>query len=561
MGVAASRIDERVMVSLGRLTQASTMFEANQSVQYAGVLLSLPALESQGLTTLMENYDELDGYYGLSHVLLLLSMMALSRIKSPEQLKNHAPGELGKLLGLDRIPEVKCLRGKISQLISQQKAQSIQEKLLSYWMGKQWTDLFYIDGHVRVYSGDKAQLPKRYVSRQKLCLAGSMEYWVNDQQGLPLFSVMGELSQKLKDAIIEQLLPVLLTQSAPFVDEQLLEQHPLTPRFTLIFDREGYEPAFFVKLWTEHQVAVITYRKNVTDLWEEESFKQMEIPSFHQNVTMRICEREIVLADYPFREIRCLSDNGHQTSIMSTNKVLTTPLIASNMFSRWNQENFFRYMIQDFDFDKVIEYGYEAENQMKTVVNPLYSKLSQQLKKLKEKKSRLQAKIYAHIEDDLVKDLDTIAQSLAQQAQIHEKIVQFDQQITLLTQQRKEQPARISLQDMPEDKRYNRLKKESKLIINIIKMIAYRAETTLLNLIRPHYINHHKDGRTLLKEIFTTPADITPDYQNKTLTITIHSLSSPRRNKALIQLCQILTDIGHIYPGTDLTMIFKSMAL
>ena len=107
MGVAASRIDERVMVSLGRLTQASTMFEANQSVQYAGVLLSLPALESQGLTTLMENYDELDGYYGLSHVLLLLSMMALSRIKSPEQLKNHAPGELGKLFGLDRIPRSK----------------------------------------------------------------------------------------------------------------------------------------------------------------------------------------------------------------------------------------------------------------------------------------------------------------------------------------------------------------------------------------------------------------------------------------------------------------------
>ncbi|MDT9227006.1 MAG: hypothetical protein P5683_26100, partial [Limnospira sp. PMC 1279.21] len=71
------------------------------------------------------------------------------------------------------------------------------------------------------------------------------------------------------------------------------------------------------------------------------------------------------------------------------------------------------------------------------------------------------------------------------------------------------------------------MKKESKLLINIIKMIAYRAETTLVNLIKPYYVNNDKDGRTLIKEIFTTPADIYPDYENKTIKVTLHSLSSP----------------------------------
>lgn len=549
------------MAALGLLAQAPTYFESHQSVQYAGVLLALPALAEQGLDTVVETYDELGGYYSLRHVALLLSMMPLCRIKSPEQLKNHAPGELGKSLGLDRAPEVKCLRKKINRMVGQQKAQPAQKKLLAHWLGQQWTDLFYIDGHVRVYHGNKAQLPKRYVARQKLCLAGSMEYWVNDQQGLPLFSVMGELTQKLKEAIKDQLLPVLLQQTEPFVNEQTLSQQSAMPRFTLIFDREGYEPAFFGQLWDQHRVAVITYRKNVTDLWEAESFSDMEISKLYQCVTMQICEKQTTISGIVFREIRSLSKNGHQTSIITNNHVLDTAMIASKMFSRWNQENYFRYMLQEFDLDRVIEYGNEPENQEKTVVNPLYRKTSQQLKKVKEKKARQQAKMYALIEEHLDKDLDMVAQAMNQQAQITEKILDYDQQIEQLTQQRSGYTARVTIKDMPDEKRYNQLKKESKLLINIIKMIAYRAETTLVNLTRPHYVNNEKDGRTLMKEIFTSPADIHPDYEAKTITITLHSLSSPRRNKAARELCSILTDTQTIYPDTDLKLIFKSIAV
>jgi len=561
IGVAATRHEERALAALGKLAQAPTYFEAHQSVQYAGVLLSLPALESQGLGVLLDTYDELDGYYGLSHVVLLLSMMALCRIRNPEQLKNHAPGELGKLLGLDRAPEVKCLRKKIKLMVAQQKSGSTQEQLLAYWLGEQWITLFYVDGHARVYHGHKAQLPKRYISRQKLCLAGSMEYWVNDEQGLPLLSVVGELTQKLKEAITEQLLPILLEQTKPLVSEEILAEQPDMPRFTLVFDREAYEPAFFTQLWEDHRVAVITYRKNVTDSWDEECFSDMEVSMIYQTVTMRICEKEVMLSGHSFREIRRLSENGHQTSIITNSKVLDTAQVASKMFSRWNQENYFRYMLQEFDLDRVIEYGHEPENQEKTVVNPPYRKISQQLKKVKEKKARLQAKLYLVIEQHLDKNIDTFAKSLARQAQINEKILQYDQQISQLTQQRSKHPARIAVKDMPEDKRYNRLMKESKLLINIIKMIAYRAETTLLNLLRPHYANNQKDGRTLLKEIFTTPADLYPDYQNNTLTILIHSLSNPRRNKVISELCLLLTDTQTIYPGTDLKMIFKSIAV
>lgn len=549
------------MASLGQLAQAPTYFKAHESVYCAGVLFSLPALESQGLYTFLETYGSLGkGYYGLSHVVLLLSMMALCRIKNPEQLKNHAPGELGKLLGLDRSPETKCLRGKIREMVSLRKAETAQQELLSFWLDRQWCDHFYVDGHVRVYHGNRAELPKRYVSRQKLCLAGSTEYWVNDGRGLPLMSVAGELNGKLKEAITGQLLPLLLAQSSAFVSEETLSASADMPRFTLVFDREAYEPAFFLQLWESYRVAVVTYRKNVADFWGEECFTDMVVTLFSGNVTMRICERETTLSGVDFREVRRLSENGHQTAIITTNRIIDTAQVAAKMFSRWNQENYFRYMIQEFDLDRIIEYGSEPENPDKTVVNPPYRKISNQLKKVREKKARLQAKMYAAIEDHLDSDLETVAACLGEQAAINEKIQQYDKLVTELAAQRNNMPSRVAVGNMPEEERYNRQKKESKLLINIIKMMAYRAETAMANLIRPHYANSDKDGRTLLKEIYTSPADIIPDYENKTLTVVLHSMSNPRRNRAVAELCATLNETETTYPQTELKIIFKSIA-
>lgn len=63
------------------------------------------------------------------------------------------------------------------------------------------------------------------------------------------------------------------------------------------------------------------------------------------------------------------------------------------MFARWSQENFFRYLIQDYDFDKMISFGIETVDPEKEIVNPQYRKLTHQLKKLREKIQRLEAPV------------------------------------------------------------------------------------------------------------------------------------------------------------------------
>jgi hypothetical protein len=101
-----------------------------------------------------------------------------------------APGEWEHLLGLDRIPEVRTLREKL-EILCRQAGQAIQWNTLlaKEWMSaqRQGELVFYVDGHVRVYSGDLTALPRHYVARERLCLRGTTDYWINCSPGSALW--------------------------------------------------------------------------------------------------------------------------------------------------------------------------------------------------------------------------------------------------------------------------------------------------------------------------------------------------------------------------------------
>jgi len=558
MGIATIRETDRIAASLGEIQEALPIFEHADNVCQAGVLFMLPALLSQGLLKGKEIYQNLKkGYYGLVSTLLLLAYMSLSRIKTPEQLKTCKPGELGKLLGLDRVPEAKCLRSKIEQIVSQGKADEFNHSLSRQWIEEDETSYFYIDGHVRVYHGYQANLTKKFVSREKLCLAGTSEFWLNNELGLPYLVVTGELNEKLKDIINEKIIPALLEDTANLISEEELASDAKRPRFTIVFDREAYEPAFFKSLWEKYRIAVITYRKAVKDKWAAEDFQNYKAQVIGKQVEMKLAERRVILSDIEMREIRKLSDSGHQTSIITTNEQIVIETVAGKMFSRWSQENFFKYMVQDYEIDKMIQYGVEAIDPHKKVVNPSYKQLNYEIKKLREKQNRLKAKFYQIIEKNLDGDLEQMKEKIAEQAELQEKIASYQIETDEKLKARKQTAYYIELKDMPADKRFNKLKTESKLFMNTIKMIAYRAETAVANLLVPYYKKSENEIRMLVKEIIKSDADLIPDYKNKTLTVRLHSLSTPRANQTAKKLCKFLNKTETIYPDTDLQLIYK----
>lgn len=163
------------------------------------------------------------------------------------------------------------------------------------------------------------------------------------------------------------------------------------------------------------------------------------------------------------------------------------------------------------------------------------------------------------MDENLDNDLEELKSCFEKQSDLREKIQAYQREIDEKTKARKPLDYYITISDMPVGTRYNRLKTESKLFMNTIKMIAYRAETAVVNLICPYYGNGEKEGRMLVKEIIQSDADLMPDYQNNLLTVRLHSLSTPRANRAAEKLCQILNETETIFPNSNLKLVYKTV--
>ena len=196
----------------------------------------------------------------------------------------------------------------------------------------------------------------RYVSRERLCLRGMTDYWVNDQQGRPFFVITTPLTSGLLEMLRSEIVPRLLKEVPGQPTPQELDADGLLHRFTLVFDREGYSPEFFKQMWQRHRIACMTYNKYPKQDWSEEEFQKRTAVGPHgEEVTMKLAERGTYLGEKGkglwVRELRKLSGTGHQTAVISTEHRAEASSLGVRMFSRWCQENFFRYMMQHFNTD------------------------------------------------------------------------------------------------------------------------------------------------------------------------------------------------------------------
>ena len=389
------------------------------------MLFSLPALISNGLFYKSGEHFQLPhGYYGLDSLFIILSFLVLLRIKSLEGVRYLPPGELGKVVGLDRIPEVKTLRDKVGILSNSGNVEEWQNDLSRYWMesSPDLSGYLYVDGHVRVYHGNQTKLPRRYVSRERLCLRGMTDYWVNDALGQPFFVVTTALTSGLLSMLKSDIIPRLLDDVPNQPSEEVLKKDIYLHRFVLLFDREGYSPVFFEEMYLEHRIACITYHKHPGEDWPQEEFVEEEVIFKNgEKVEMKLAERRVVLSDmFWIREIRKLNDSGHQTSILSSDYKSGRGEIAGAIFKRWSQENFFKYMLEHFGIDRLIEYETEPMPETARVVNPRYRELDSDIRKINSKRTRLLAQ-FGSIKLEEIDEPRKVKKYEAKMAQLRER--------------------------------------------------------------------------------------------------------------------------------------------
>ena len=146
---------------------------------------------------------------------------------------------------------------------------------------------------------------------------------------------------------------------------------------------------------------------------------------------------------------------------------------------------------------------------------------------------------------------------MKEKLKITEEIHRIEQEVEDLVKERSKTPRKISVDQMPKSKRYNKLDQESKRVQNIIKIICYRAETALAALLMPHYKRSEDEVRMLIKAIINAQIDMEVDNQNSELRITLYPLSNQRSNIAVSKICETINQTNTIYPGTNLKLVYK----
>jgi transposase len=557
LGEPTRRGGERVAAWL--LAGAPPVFTGCARVPLAGLFLALPGVAASGLLDCAEQvYCGLpNGFYGLESMLVEGVLRNLVGEPRAEGATRVNPVDLGRILGLDRAPEVKTIRRRISQLAQRKQGAALQQALAAHHLnGYRPQDaagvVLYVDGHVRAYTG-AANIAKTHAPRLKFPAPATVETWVCDGAGDPVLVVMAQPSASLAGEL-RRLLPDLRTAVG---DDR---------RVLVGFDRGGWSPALFQHMHT-HGFDVLTWRKGPTPDVAAEEFAEVTHtdPSTGLTRTLTVADTMVELpidgtdTVFGMRQVTKLDTRGgqvRQVHILTTRTDLPVPEVILRMGARWRVENYFRYAREHFDLDSHDSYQTSHDNPDRMVPNPARKKAHTQVLAARAALDAAQARADAAMlelasptpghpvtitntqHNQVTADLHTAADRLA--------ALEADYQAI---------PARLPLSQVNPGQQV--LETETKLITHAIAMTAYNTITGLARDIRINtgYSRAADEAHNLARMVLKATGDIQPGPA--TLTITLDPLPTARATAAIRELAAHLTATNTCYPGTNRVLRYQ----
>ena len=565
----ASPLD-RACTALGLIEEAPVEFQSADGVPCAGALLGLALLEE---THLLEEaravYGRLkNGWYGLRSLVWTLVVMALVRIKRPEQIKHHDPAGLGRVLGLPRAAEVKTIRRKLNEIAQRGQAAQWHRRLARRRAEQQPSALatLYVDGHVRAYHG-RHRIGKTHVSRLKRVLRAETDYWVHQAHGQPLLVVHEPVDSSFRETLRDGVLPEIRR----VVGDR---------RVRIVFDREGWSRELFDDLLSLN-FDFMTYRKGPYEPLADSEFAEATFlvpgqPAVHYELAETVFEQ----AGWPrLRLVAVKKKNGGQTHVLASGRLTWEALdqdagaadlpaveLAWWMFHRWTQENWFKYMRTEYALDVLVDYSVELDDADRLVVNPQWRELDRQVASVRNRFERAQAK-YARLilksEEKATSDLterkssdaspspceqsDCECLTCRSRAQANE-VAKLSTEYDTARAERGATPRKIRLAEAL-DRDVVKLSYERKLFTDTIKLGAYEIETRLYEMLGMTYSNSETEGRGLIRAILEGSGDIR--VEGETIEVHFDQLSAPRYTQAMQRLCEQMNALSPRLPETN----------
>ena len=323
-------------------------------------------------------------------------------------------------------------------------------------------------------------------------------------------------------------------------------------RPTIAFDRGGYSPKLFAEL-KQAGFHILTYRKQPCDPEPADAFLVHEHrDDLGRTHTYLLADRELTLSYKEGKKTRHLAcrqvtrlskDGAHQTQVLTTHEGLSPAEVAFSMFSRWREENFFRYMRHSYGLDAMDSYAKRDDDLERAVPNPQKKDAAKAVKAAKAAIADAEATI---ARTTLEKGSSGIEGLQAAEAALEQ--ARAAQAAT---------PARVPLRELHPDAK--RLNGERKRLHDAVRMASYNATSVLARLLAPHYRRAEDEARMLLAEAFRSPADL--EVKGDELHVRINPLSAGRRSRAIAGLCEELNATETLYPGTKLRLVYSVKGL
>ncbi len=541
-----NRSGDRMAAYIGMLEDAQPIFADCEHVEGAGSLLAIAVVAGTGFFDAIKQVYRTIGpsFYGLRNIFMTLLLMALLRIKNPEQMNRNNPLKLGRVLGLDRAPSVKTIRRKLELLGAREQAANLMNlRSKEIMQGESFPDaILFVDGHVQCYHGKK-KVGQTWSSSKNRVVKAVSDYWVNLTDATPLLCIPTSFNERLN-----KMLPQIILRAQKSCSGRAI---------TVIFDRGGADAATY-ELLIKLGCDFIAYHKNPKELpsktWVKKETqingkkyayapyeRDCEIPVYMDNSkgSRRKTGRSVKV-----REIIVQRNDGRHTHVITTRKDLSALEACGRLFARWSQENFFKYMIETYNLDHLYTYRNGTVPKEIDHPNPEYTRLEKQRKKMRQR-----------IVAILGKELENIATNkLEQLAKLHQgkkgiELKQLAAKLKEIDLAMKLTPKRKTAAD------YATLESETRLLGNLVKMTAWDAEGSLAQIVGTISKAINGNERGMVAAFLSTTGSLKVSATQ--LHISLQKQAEPLRTRLLEHLCQVINERQACYPGTNLKMVFE----
>jgi hypothetical protein len=274
-----------------------------------------------------------------------------------------------------------------------------------------------------------------------------------------------------------------------------------------------------------------------------------------RKVRYRLADQRIRLlrGKLTLRQVTRLSDDGHQTPIVTSRRDLKDIEVAFRMFERWRQENFFKYLREEYALDALADHQLEPADATREVPNPRWNALDAELRAARAEVARLSAQFGLEALTNLESIRRTMRGFKIANARKSRELMDALRRYVAAEARRSSVPRRVPVQQVV-DGPIVKLATERKHLTNLLKMVAYQAEGDLVRLVAPRYKRADDEGRTLVQSALAGAADI--EVTETELRVTLAPLSSAHRTRAIAALCEELDRTPVCFPGTRLRMRF-----